>query len=60
VLINDRSDAVGVYLQTNESYAANRYFILIDNPREVVAVELQGKIDPELLQAHAKKLTYSN
>jgi hypothetical protein len=59
-LISDHSDAVGVYLQSNESSNANRYFILIDNPREVVAVELKGYIDPEILQARAEKLTHTN
>jgi hypothetical protein len=59
-LISDRSDAVGVYLQSNESSDVNRYFILIDNPREVVAVELKGYIDPEILQARAEKLTNTN
>jgi hypothetical protein len=59
-LISDRSDAVGVYLQTNESSNMNRYFILIDNPREVVAVELKGHINPEILQARAETLTNTN
>ena len=59
-LISDRSDAVGVYLQSTESSNVNRYFILIDNPREVVAVELKGYIDPEILQARAEKLTNTN
>jgi hypothetical protein len=59
-LISDRSDAVGVYLQSNENSNINRYFILIDNPQEVVAVELKGYIDPEILQANAGKFTYRN
>lgn len=59
-LFRNESDLLTVYLQTNQDHDENRYFLLIENPHEVVAVEIKGYIDPNLLHTKKENLTYTN
>lgn len=43
--IREQDDKVSGYLQLNKKAATNRYLILIDNPQELVAIEILGNID---------------
>ncbi|MBX7127407.1 MAG: DUF4252 domain-containing protein [Cyclobacteriaceae bacterium] len=49
VAIRDHGDNVHVYLQQN-SNKKNRYFVLIEEETEVVAIEIKGDIDIEQLK----------
>ncbi|MGC1241696.1 MAG: DUF4252 domain-containing protein [Chryseosolibacter sp.] len=53
-------EEVTVYLQPLKNSPLNRYLILIDNPDEVVAVEIKGYIDVNLLhRKYRQNLTYN-
>ncbi|HET9487694.1 MAG TPA: DUF4252 domain-containing protein [Chryseosolibacter sp.] len=54
----DHGDHVVVYLQTLKNSSNNRYFVLIDNPDEVVAVEIKGHIDITLLNNKGQNPSY--
>ena len=43
--VRENCDEVSIYMQSLETSSMNRYLILIDNPGEVVAVEIRGNID---------------
>lgn len=58
-LFRDKSDQVSVYLQSDKKRTLNRYFILIENLHDVVAVEIKGFMDPNLLQSKTE-LSYKN
>jgi len=46
--IRDDGEEVTIYLQEGK-HNNNRYFVLIDEQDEVVAIEMKGYIDPQLL-----------
>jgi hypothetical protein len=47
--VRDNSDNVSVYLAPESTGKYDRYLILVDNDREVVLIELKGRIDPTKL-----------
>lgn len=59
-LVRDRVEEVTLYVQSLENSSLNRYLILIDNPEEVVAVEIKGYIDPGLLNNQHLKVSYKD
>jgi hypothetical protein len=58
--IRSEGNRINIYLQSRKNPAQNKYPILIDNPEDVVAVEIKGYIDPAILQAKPEKLCYTN
>lgn len=54
--IRDHGDIVSVYHRSDES-AKDRYFILIEEPREIVAIEMKGTIDPSLFKNGDNRIT---
>lgn len=46
--IRDRGDEISIYLREGNNNK-NHYFVLIEEEREVVAIELKGYLDPKLL-----------
>jgi hypothetical protein len=46
--IRDRGDIVSIYLQENKK-AQNRYFILVDEGDDIVALEIKGYVNADLL-----------
>ena len=59
-LVRDRKDEVTLYVQALKNSSVNRYLILIDNPEEVVAVEIKGYIEPNLLNSPHGKVSYQD
>ena len=59
-LVRDRGEEVTLYVQSLKNSSFNRYLILIDNPEEVVAVEIKGYIDPSLLNNQHLKVSYKD
>jgi hypothetical protein len=58
--IRENSEEVTVYIQSAKTSSLNRYLILIHNPEEVVAVELKGYIDADVLnRKYHQRLTYN-
>jgi hypothetical protein len=58
--VRDHGDNVTLLLQTPKKSSDNRYLVLVDDNDEVVAIEVKGYIDPEiLLNPDQKKLAYS-
>lgn len=47
-VIRDNGEIVSVYLREGNNNK-NHYFVLVEEKQEVVAIELKGYIDPELL-----------
>lgn len=52
--IRDHGDDVSIYLQPGKRTDRNRYFILIENDQDVVAMEIKGYLDPERLIRHSQ------
>lgn len=48
--IRDNGEEVSIYLREGNNHK-NHYFVLIEEEREVVAIELKGYLDPKLLNA---------
>ncbi len=46
--IHDQGEEVSIYLREGNNHR-NHYFVLIEEEREVVAIELKGYLDPKLL-----------
>jgi hypothetical protein len=51
VHVRDHGDDVTVLLQGSGKGIDNRYLLLVDNDDEVVAIEIRGYIDPDLINA---------
>ncbi|MBX2914795.1 MAG: DUF4252 domain-containing protein [Cyclobacteriaceae bacterium] len=47
--IKDNGEVVSIYIQEGKSKTNNRYLMLIEEPSEIVAIELTGYIDPSKL-----------
>jgi hypothetical protein len=58
-IIRDQGDQVFIYLQEGYNHK-NHYFVLIENEREVVAIELKGYLDPKLLNPKNTTLVVNN
>ena len=56
--VREHGDQVSVYLQPMKRSSSNRYLVLIDNPDEVVAVEIKGHIDISLLNNKEQNTAY--
>lgn len=50
--VRDNGDNVSIYLQSGERNRDSRYFVLVDQKYEVVAIELHGNIDLNMLRDH--------
>jgi len=59
-VIRDQGDEVSIYFQRLKNSSINRYLILIDNPEELVAVEIKGYIDVNLLNNQDRNLSYKH
>jgi len=57
--IHDKGDHINIFHRT-EGNKKNRYFVLIEQPDEVVALELKGYIDPELFKNENNRITFNN
>lgn len=57
-IIRDHGEVVSVYLREGNNNK-NRYFVLVEEEREVVAIELKGYIDPEALNPNNAKIAIS-
>ena len=55
----DHGDEVSLYIQSGENKRNGKYFILVDNQHEVVAIEIKGYIDPQLMLKDSY-LSYAN
>jgi hypothetical protein len=55
----DHGDYVSVYLQENKKNK-NRYFILVDEGDDIVALEIKGYVDPEMLVKMNHELAMSD
>lgn len=55
--VKDCGDDVTLYIRSTKS-RNNRYIILIEQPEEVVVIELTGQIDPDFL-LNSKALSFS-
>ncbi len=47
--VRDHGDDVTLYLQTNKQVKNNRYFLIVDDESEVIAIEIKGYIDPDVM-----------
>ncbi len=47
--IIDKGEVVTIFVQEGKSRAYNRYMMLIEEPSEIVAIELTGYLDPAKL-----------
>jgi hypothetical protein len=56
--VREEREEVTIYVQSHENSSFNSYFILIDNPEEVVAVEIKGYIDVSLLNNQQRNLSF--
>ncbi len=56
--VRDNGDDITFYLQSNGH--KNRYMVLIQEPDEVVVIEMKGYIDANLLLEANKSLSYQN
>jgi hypothetical protein len=52
--VRDHGDEISVYIQSGKRTDRNRYFILIENDHEVMAMEIKGYIDPARLMRHSQ------
>jgi len=48
VTLREKGDVISIYHRMDDNNR-NRYFVLVDGKDEVVAIEMKGYIDPELL-----------
>lgn len=55
VSVRDNGDNVSIYLQSGERNRDSRYFVLVDQKHEVVAIELYGNIDLNMLRNHEQQ-----
>jgi hypothetical protein len=60
LLVKEHGDEVTLYLQEGDDSKLNRYLLLIDNPSEVVAIEIRGYIDIEKLSKHSDLSFHEN
>ncbi len=56
--VRDHGDDVSIYLQS--SGKKNRYMIVVQEPDEVVVIEMKGSIDMNLLLDKDKSLSFQN
>ena len=56
--VRDNGDHITFYLQANGN--KNRYMIVVQEPDEVVVIEMKGYIDANLLLAPDKTLSFQN
>jgi hypothetical protein len=47
--VRDHGDEVTLYIQTATRSKTNRYLVLVDNDNDVVAIEIKGYIDPDIM-----------
>lgn len=58
IRIQDHGDDVTVFVREGKHNRSNRYFILIDDSYELVAIEIKGYIDPECLNRNSQLSYY--
>lgn len=56
--IRDNGDEITLYLREGKNNK-NRYFALIEEPDEIIAIELKGYIDPGLLNPENTRLAFN-
>ncbi|MBL7862149.1 MAG: DUF4252 domain-containing protein [Cyclobacteriaceae bacterium] len=56
--IRDHGDEITLYLREGKNNK-NRYFALIEEPDEIIAIELKGYIDPRLLNPENTRLAFN-
>jgi hypothetical protein len=56
--VRDHGDHVEIYLQQNGN-KPDRYFVLIDEPSEVTAIELKGEVDVNKLNDFRKSQSFN-
>lgn len=56
--VKDGSDHVTVYLKSTKD-RDNRYMVLVEEPDEVVVIEIQGYIDPNLILNYEKSTRFN-
>jgi Domain of unknown function (DUF4252) len=59
IMVKKHHDHVSLYRREDDKKNP-RYFLLVEEPDQVVAVEMRGDIDPELFKDGNNKLTSSN
>lgn len=57
--VRDQGDNVNVYMREDGNHT-NRYFVLVEETDEVVAIEMKGYIDPALFNTSDNKITLNN
>jgi hypothetical protein len=57
--VRDKGDHVTFYQRMDDSRQGH-YFVLIEEPSEVVAIEMKGYIDPSIFDGMSTQLTYQN
>ena len=57
--VRDHGDDVTLYIQTGKRDKNNRYFLLIDEKDEVVAMEIKGYVDPDFM-VHQASVAYND
>ena len=56
--VRDHGDDVTLLMQSSYKSNDNRYLLLVDDDNEVVAIEVKGYIDPQLMLSDSKNLSY--
>ncbi|MBA4145359.1 MAG: hypothetical protein DI538_01570 [Azospira oryzae] len=56
--VRDKGDHVSIFMR-EDSNKKNRYFVLVEESTEVVAIEMKGYIDPELFKNENNKITFN-
>jgi hypothetical protein len=56
--VRDKGENVNVFHRTDGN-KKNRYFVLVEESNEVVAIEMKGYIDPEFLKSENNKISLS-
>jgi hypothetical protein len=53
VSVTDHGDEVTVFLKEGKKKKYNRYFVVVDNMEEVLAIELKGFIDADMMRKNS-------
>jgi hypothetical protein len=56
--VRDNGDHVTVFMR-EDGNKKNRYFVLVEEQHEVVAIEMKGYVDPELFKDGDNKITFN-
>ena len=56
--VREKGDHVSVFMR-EDGNKKNRYFVLVEESDEVVAIEMKGYIDPELFKNENNKITFN-